>query len=91
MERGIVGPVDTESLVPQNHLLQEVDGVIDFGNLYRIVEPLYSEDEGQPSADPMVLFKIGYDRQQFPVQKDAQYFPTIEYDVSTVSMRSKSI
>ena len=58
MERGIVELVDTESFVPQDHLLRKVDGAIDFGKLYRIVGPLYSEEEGRPSIDPVVLFKI---------------------------------
>ena len=58
MERGVVEMVDTESLVPQGHLLRKVDRAVDFGKLYEIVEPLYSEDEGRPSVDPVVLFKI---------------------------------
>ena len=58
MERGVVEMVDTESLVPQGHLLRKVDRAVNFGKLYEIVEPLYSEDEGRPSVDPVVLFKI---------------------------------
>ena len=58
MERGIVELVDTESLVPEDHLLRKVDRAVDFGRLYKIVEPLYSEEEGRPSIDPVVLFKI---------------------------------
>ena len=58
MERGVVEMVDTESLVPQGDLLRKVDRAVDFGKLYEIVEPLYSEDAGRPSVDPVVLFKI---------------------------------
>ena len=50
--------VDIESLVPQEHLLRKVDKTVDFRKLYEIVEPLYSEKEGRPSIDPVVLFKI---------------------------------
>lgn len=57
-ERGIVEFVDTESLVPEDHLLRKMDRAVDFGKLYEIVEPLYSEDGGRPSIDPVVLFKI---------------------------------
>ena len=52
MDRGVVEQVDTESLVPQEHLLRKVDKVVDFRKLYEIVEPLYSEEEGRPSVDP---------------------------------------
>jgi len=50
--------VDTESLVPPGHLLRQVDAAVDFEKLYEIVEPLYSEEEGRRSIDPVVLFKI---------------------------------
>ena len=58
MERGVVELVDTESLVPQEHLLRKVDKAVDFRKLYEIVKPLYSKEEGRPSVDPVVLFKI---------------------------------
>lgn len=58
MERGVVEIVDTESLVPEEHPLRKIDKAVDFEELYEIVEPLYSEDEGRPSVDPVVLFKI---------------------------------
>mgnify|MGYP006964296377 CR=1 FL=1 len=50
--------VDTESLVPQEHLLRKVGKAVDFRKPYEIVEPLYSGEDGRPSVDPMVLFKI---------------------------------
>ena len=58
MERGVVELVDTESLVPEEHLLRKVDEAVDFRKLYEMVEPLYSEEDGRPSVDPVVLFKI---------------------------------
>jgi len=58
MERGVVELVDAESLMPQEHLLRKVDRAVDFGRIYEIVEPLYSKDEGRPSVDPVVLFKL---------------------------------
>lgn len=57
-ERGVIEMVDTERLVPQEHLLRKVDGAVDFEKIYEIVEPLYSEDEGRRSIDPVVLFKL---------------------------------
>ena len=58
MKRGVVELVDTESLVPQEHLLRKADRAVDFRKLYEIVESLYSEEDGRPSIDPVVLFKI---------------------------------
>ncbi len=58
MERGVVELVDTESLVPQEHLLRKIDAAVDFNRLYDMVESLYCEDNGRPSVDPVVLFKM---------------------------------
>ena len=58
MERGIFEIVDTESLVPKEHLLRKIDAVVDFTKLYEMVEPLYCADNGRPSVDPVVLFKM---------------------------------
>ena len=58
MERGIYEIVDTESLVPAEHLLRKIDAAINWNKLYDIVEPLYCEDNGRPSIDPVVLFKM---------------------------------
>ena len=57
-ERGVIEMVNTESLAPTGHLLRQVDAAVDFEKLYEIVEPLYSEEEGRRSIDPVVLFKI---------------------------------
>ena len=58
MERGIFEIVDTESLVPAEHLLRKIDSAVDFNKIYDMVEPLYCADNGRPSVDPVVLFKM---------------------------------
>ena len=58
MERGIFEIVDTESLVPAEHLLRKIDAAVDFDKIYDMVEPLYCADNGRPSVDPVVLFKM---------------------------------
>jgi transposase len=58
MERGIFEIVDTESLVPSEHLLRKIDAAVNFNKIYDMVEPLYCVDNGRPSVDPVVLFKM---------------------------------
>ena len=48
----------TELLVPQEHLLRKIDAAVDFNRIYEIVSELYCKDNGRPSIDPVVLFKI---------------------------------
>ena len=58
LDRGIVEIVDTESLVPKDHLLRKADAAVDFNRIYEMVAPLYSEDSGRPGIDLAVLFKM---------------------------------
>ncbi|MBQ6855758.1 MAG: transposase, partial [Lachnospiraceae bacterium] len=58
MERGVFEIVDTESLVPAEHMLRKIDEAVDFSKIYDMVEPLYCADNGRPSVDPVVLFKM---------------------------------
>ena len=58
MDRNVIEMVEIDSLVPEGHLLRKIDKAVDFNRLYEMVKPLYCEDNGRPSVDPVVLFKI---------------------------------
>lgn len=47
-----------EEFVPQEHLLRKIDSAVDFTHIYNIVSNLYCSDNGRPSIDPVVLFKM---------------------------------
>ncbi len=47
-----------EEIVPKNSLFRKVDKYIDFTFIYDKVKDLYCEDNGRPSIDPVVLFKL---------------------------------
>lgn len=47
-----------EELIPRDYLLRKIDSVVDFNYVYDLVEDLYCKDNGRPSVDPVVLFKI---------------------------------
>lgn len=52
-----------DQLIPENHLLKKIDKFIDFTFIYDLVEDMYCLDNGRPSIDPVMLFKmlfIGY-------------------------------
>jgi len=54
--------LDIETLIPKNHLLREIDRLIDFSFIYEKLEPYYSK-VGRPSIDPVCMIKmliIGY-------------------------------
>lgn len=47
-----------DAMVPENHLLRAVEASIDFDFIYDEVKDLYSENQGRPSIDPVVLIKL---------------------------------
>ncbi len=53
--------VTLESLMPEEHFLRRLDGLMDFSFIYKRVESLYSH-RGRPSIDPVVVVKmlLGY-------------------------------
>lgn len=50
--------VSASSLVPENHLLRDIDRAIDFSFIYELVKDKYSKDQGRPSIDPVTLIKL---------------------------------
>ena len=60
LRRNVVEFLTIEDRIPRDHLLRKIDGAIDFGHIYDFVDlkSLYSEQQGRPSVDPVVLFKI---------------------------------
>ena len=57
-ERNQYEIVSIEDLVPKEHLLRKIDEAVDFTKIYEFVEELYCPDNGRPSIDPVVLFKM---------------------------------
>lgn len=47
-----------DQIVPQDSLFRKIDKYIDFSFIYDEVKELYCEDNGRPSIDPVVLFKL---------------------------------
>ena len=47
-----------EELVPEDSLFRKIDKYIDFTFIYDEVKDFYCENNGRPSIDPVVLFKL---------------------------------
>lgn len=47
-----------DQLVPENHLVRKLDAAINFDFICDLVADKYCMDNGRPSIDPVVLFKI---------------------------------
>lgn len=47
-----------DEFVPRDHLLRNVEAVINLEFIREVVKPLYSSAKGRPSIDPIVFFKL---------------------------------
>lgn len=72
-----------EDLVPENHLVRDIDRAIDFRFIYEEVKGLYSEIEwGKPGIDPVCLFKIVFIQYIFGIRSMRQTIKEIEVNMA---------
>jgi len=72
-----------EDLVPENHLVRDIDRAIDFSFIYTKVKGLYSEIEwGKPGIDPVSLFKIVFIQYVFGIRSMRQTIKEIEVNMA---------
>ena len=71
-----------EELVPNNHILREIDQAISFDFIYDLVKDLYCADNGRPSIDPVVLFKIIFIKFLFGIRSIRQTIREIEVNMA---------
>ena len=57
-QRALFDTIDLELMIPQDHLLRRIDSKIDFDFIYEITERLYCADNGRPSIDPVLFFRM---------------------------------
>jgi transposase len=71
-----------DQLVSEKHLVRKLDAAIDFSFIYDLVKDKYSEDNGRPSIDPVVLFKIVIIQYMFGIKSMRQTILEIENNLA---------
>ena len=74
--------VTLDQLVPVDHLLRKIDGVIDFSFIHDLTAPLYCADNGRPPLDPTLMFKALFIGYLFGVRSERQLVREIEVNVA---------
>jgi len=82
IERDTLEIMCTEMLVPKEHLLRKIDAAVDFKRIYEIVGDLYCRDNGRPSVDPAVLFKIVLIQHLYGIRSLRQTVAEIEMNIA---------
>lgn len=70
-----------EILVPADHYLRQVKGVIDFEVMREKVADCYSADQGSPAIDPVRMIKFGFVQYQYSLS-DREVLGRAQGDVS---------
>lgn len=71
-----------EDLVLQDHLLRKIGKYIDFSFITEKVRPYYYENNGRPSIDPVVLFKMMFIGYLFGVRSERQLEREIQTNIT---------
>lgn len=74
--------VTLEELVPQDHLLRQIDRHIDFSFIHEEVKHLYCANNGRPAIDPTVLFKTIFIGYLFGIRSERQLVGEVEVNVA---------
>jgi transposase len=71
-----------ENLVPQDHMLRQIDKYVDFSFIRELTKNLYCHDNGRPAVDPVVLFKMLFIGYLFGIRSERQLVRDIEVNVA---------
>ncbi len=74
--------IDIESLIPKNHLLRKIDKAIDFSFIRDLTASLYCSDNGRPSIDPILFFRIYLVIFIYGIDSDRQACEEIQYNLA---------
>ena len=71
-----------DDMVPRDHLLRIIDRAINWNFIYDLVEDKYSQDNGRPSMDPVMLIKIPFIQYLYGIKSMRQTMKEIEVNVA---------
>lgn len=81
-QRQAIEMLCVDMLVPKDRLLRKIDAAVNFEHIYELVEELYCEDNGRPSCDPVVLFKLDMIKHLFGIRSLRQTLRDAEVNVA---------
>lgn len=71
-----------DELVPKDHLVRKIEAAIDWSFIYDLVEPLYSDDNGRPSLDPVTLIKLPVLQYMFGIRSMRRTVQEVQTDAA---------
>lgn len=79
-----------DDMVPQDYLLRIIDKAIDWNFIYDLVVEKYSQDNGRPSMDPVMLIKIPFIQYLYGIKSMRQTCKEIEVFVDATHVKARA-
>jgi len=71
-----------EQMVKENHLLRKIDKYVDFKFIYDLVKDLYSQNNGRPSVDPVVLIKMLFIQYLYGITSERRLIDEVHHNMA---------
>ncbi|CAM4437066.1 MAG: IS1182 family transposase ISLlo2 [Legionellaceae bacterium] len=74
--------LDLETLIPEHHLLRRIDKYVDFSFIRGLTFPYYCPNNGRPSIDPEIFFRIMLVSYLYNIASDRQLCEELLYNMA---------
>ena len=74
--------VDFEQLIPKHHFLRKVDKVLDLSFVRKLTKDHYCMDNGRPSIDPELFFRLVLIGYFYGISSDRQLCEEAQYNLA---------
>ena len=74
--------VNLAAMIPKDHLLVRLDRVLNLSFIYELTKDLYSSDNGRPSIDPLLFFRMQLIGYLFGIRSDRQLCEEVHLNIA---------
>ena len=74
--------IDLDSLIPQNHILKKIDKILDLSFVRELTSKYYCQNNGRPSIDPELFFRIILVGYIFNISSDRKLCEELRYNLA---------
>lgn len=74
--------VNLAAMIPKNHVQVRLDRALDLSFIYELTKGLYCADNGRPSIDPVLFFRMQLVGYLFGVRSDRQLCEAVHLNIA---------
>jgi len=74
--------VNLTVMIPKNHVLVQLEKALDLGFIYELTKDLYCSDNGRPSIDPVLFFRMQLIGYLFHIRSDRQLCEEVHLNIA---------